>query len=93
MASTVTLDQVKALAERLPPREQLRLVAHIGQRLSGIMPNGSLEAPTEERLPEERVAKADALLQQLDTIADSIEGEFDSARDIREIREERLNRL
>jgi hypothetical protein len=42
---------------------------------------------------KERLAKADALLAKLDAIAESIEGQFDSARDIRELREERANRL
>jgi hypothetical protein len=40
-----------------------------------------------------RLAKADALLAKLDAIAESIEGQFDSAKDIRELREERTNRL
>ena len=40
-----------------------------------------------------RLAKADALLAKLEAIAESIEGRFDSAKDIRELREERTNRL
>jgi hypothetical protein len=40
-----------------------------------------------------RLAKADALLAKLDAIAESIKGKFDSAKDIRELREERTNRL
>jgi hypothetical protein len=35
----------------------------------------------------------DAWLAECDTLAESIEGEFDSAEDIRQIREERANRL
>ena len=46
----------------------------------------------EERARREREAAADALLAELDEIAESIEGEFDSAEDIRRIREERANR-
>jgi hypothetical protein len=42
-----------------------------------------------ERARREREAMADALLAELDAIAESIEGEFDSAEDIRKIREER----
>ena len=41
---------------------------------------------------QEREAMADALLQELDEIAESIEGEFDSAEEIRQIREERASR-
>ncbi len=47
---------------------------------------------SDEKVRKERIAKADALLAKLDAIAESIEGEFDSAKDIREIREERTNR-
>ncbi len=46
---------------------------------------------SDEKVRKERIAKADALLGKLDAIAESIEGEFDSAKDIREIREERTN--
>ena len=42
---------------------------------------------------EQREVEAEALLNELDAIAGSIEGEFDSASDEREIREERANRL
>jgi len=48
---------------------------------------------SDENLRKERIAKAEILLAELDAIADSIKGEFDSAKDIREIREERANRL
>jgi hypothetical protein len=42
---------------------------------------------------QKREALADALLAELDAIAEGIEGQFDSAEDIRQIREERANRL
>lgn len=41
----------------------------------------------------ERELVADALLAELDAIAESIAGEFDSAEDIRLIREERVRHL
>ncbi len=90
MSIKETLDQVEQSAMQLPPTEQLKLMAHISDRLSrlGIT---ALTADTEQ-VQREREARADALLQELDTIAESIEGEFDSAEDIREIREERGNR-
>ncbi|HUT03974.1 MAG TPA: hypothetical protein VM163_08810 [bacterium] len=37
--------------------------------------------------------RADALLRELDAIADSIEGEFDSAQDVQKIRRERADSL
>ena len=34
MADTVTLELVEAMVSQLPPRDQLKLVAHIGEQLS-----------------------------------------------------------
>ena len=48
------------------------------------------ETGTTER---QRGIEADALLKELDAIAGSIEGEFDSAQDIQKIRRERADSL
>jgi len=88
MSNPVSLDNVAAMAAQLPAREQLKLVAQIGERLSN-------EAPTSET-PEERqkhLARVEAFLAEIDAFAATVEGDFDSAKDIREIREERANRL
>lgn len=91
MFTKETLDQVEQLAMQLPPTEQLKLMAHISDKLSRL---GITVPPADaEQVQREREAMADALLQELDTIAESIEGKFDSAEDIRQIREERANRL
>ena len=76
---------------QLPPNEQLKLMAHMSDKLSRL--GITVPRADAEQVQREREAMADALLQELDTIAESIEGEFDSAKDIREIREERGNRL
>jgi hypothetical protein len=91
MSSNVTLEQVEQLVMQLPPTEQLKLMAHMSEQLSRL----GITAPPSaaELVQREREAMADALLQELDGIAESIEGEFDSAEDIRQIREERANRL
>ena len=65
-------------------------MAHISEQLSR---SRMTAPPPAEPAPREREAMADALLQELDAIAESIEGEFDSAEDIRRIREERADRL
>lgn len=91
MSNKVTFEQVEQLAVQLPPSEQLKLVARISEQLSGFMP--TIPPLDMERAQQEREAMADALLSELDAIANSIEGEFDSAEDIRQIREERANRL
>ena len=88
MSDKVTLEQVEQLAVQLPLREQLKLVAHISEWLI-VTP---LVTPTEERgveqvLPE-RLAQVDAWLAQCDKVAELWEGEFDSAADLRRIRDE-----
>lgn len=89
MANTVTFEQVGQLAVQLPPPEQLKLVAFISEQLSGLLRTNSLPSPTAAQRARE--VMADALLADLDAIAESIDGEFDSAEDIRQIREERAS--
>jgi hypothetical protein len=88
MSNHVTLAQVERLAVRLPLPEQLKLVAHISEQLSGL----TVALPLEVQSRRERVAMANALLAELDAIAESVGGTFDSAGDIRQIREERAKR-
>ena len=70
MSDTVTLEHVEQLAVQLPPREQLKLVAHISEWLI-VTP---LVTPTEERgveqVPPERLAQVDAWLAQCDKVAE-----------------------
>jgi predicted Zn-dependent peptidase len=91
MPNSVTFEQVEQLAVQLPPPEQLRLVARISEQLSNLMATIASSGMESER--QEREAMADSLLAELDAIAESIEGNFDSAKDIRQIQEERSNRL
>ncbi len=88
MADTMTLEQVEELAAQLPPTEQLKLVAHICEQLSVILPVMPLREDGEERARQERVAKLDAWLAECDKVAALWEGEFDSAADLRRIRDE-----
>lgn len=91
MTNTVTFEQVGQLAVQLPPPEQLKLVAYISEQLSGLLRTNLLSSSTGAQRARE--VMADALLADLDAIAESIEGEFDSAEDIRQIREERASRI
>lgn len=91
MSNEVTFEQVEQLSVRLPPPEQLKLVARISEQLSNLM--ATIVPPGMESVRQEREAMADALLAELDAIAESLDGNFDSAEDIRQIREERANRL
>ena len=91
MTNNVTLEQVEQLAMQLPAAEQLKLLASISTQLS----DSAIVAPLvdEEADRKAREAQAEALLQEWDAIADSIEGEFDSVATIQELREERIARL
>jgi hypothetical protein len=91
ISNTVTFEQVEQLAVQLPPPEQLKLVAHLSEQLSGLLK--TVQPLDMELTRQKREAIANALLAELDTLAESIEGQFDSAEDIRQIREERTNRL
>lgn len=91
--TTVTIDQVEQLATQLPAAQQLELLARISTQLS----NSVFAAPVADTEAERqaRAARADALMRELDAIADSIEirGECDAAEDLRQIRAERAERI
>ena len=81
------------MASQLPPRDQLKLVAHIGEQLSAGLSTTRAREGADERARHEREVTAEAVLAELDSVAESIEGEFDSAEDLRQIREERAGRV
>jgi hypothetical protein len=89
MSDRWTLEQIQQLAVQLPPQEQLKLMSHLCEQLSV----KQTSVTDEEQARRERLAQVDAWLAECDAVAESIEGEFDSAEDIRQIREERANRL
>jgi len=91
MISPVTLEQVEALGVQLPPQEQLKLLARLSERLSQL-PLTAPE-PVEERQRREYAARVEAWLAACDEVAEQIQGEFDSAEDLRQIREERTGYL
>jgi len=93
MSNRVTLEQLEQQVAQLPPHEQLKLVAHISKQLSAMPLATPTEAIAGERARQERLAKVDAWLAECDAVAESIEGEFDSAEDLRRIREERASCL
>lgn len=77
--STSEFDQVVELVGRLSPREQLRLVAHIGARLSG-----AAEAPLVERLargsPAAVLAALHAPPHVESTLVDELDREIQAGR-------------
>lgn len=91
MTTTVTFEQVEQLAAQLSPPEQLKLVAYLSEQLSGLL-KANLAANSES-VQGMREVMADKLLAELDGVAESIEGQFDSAEDIRNIRAERASHI
>lgn len=76
------LEDVEPLVRQLEPRDQLKLAAEICGSLSA-RPNS---------IAEEEASRRDQMLAALvicDDIANSIGGEFDSAEDVRQIRNQR----
>ena len=92
MPNRVTLEQLEQQVTQLPPDKQLKLVAYIAGQLSAV-PRVVATEEVEEQTRRARIAEVDAWLAECDAVAESIEGEFDSAADLRKIREERANRL
>lgn len=85
MTNKVTLGEAEQLVTQLSPHEQLKLVAWISERLSGLL-----------RLPlgaQQYAAQVEAFLRLSEELAAETVGEVDSAEDIRQIREERASRL
>lgn len=87
----MTFEQVKELVAQLPPQDQLKLVAHIGEQLSQLPP--IVQEPDAERQRREYAARVEAFLKLCDENAAECIGEIDSAEDIRQIREERMSQL
>jgi hypothetical protein len=94
MGEPITLERIETLVGQLTPREQLKLLVQIGERLSdtfGIVPEGENEQ--EQQVQDERLRLARALCEEVEDIANDAHGEFDAADDIRRLREERIRQL
>ncbi|MFB0534936.1 MAG: hypothetical protein ACETWR_08140 [Anaerolineae bacterium] len=84
--------QMEQQVAQLSPQEQLKLVAYIAEQLSATL----LVVPAEEigeQTQRTHLAEVDAWLAECDAVAESIQGEFDSAEDLRQIRKERASQL
>ena len=82
MCGQITLEQLEQQVLLLPPQEQLRIVAHISQRLSAL----PLIVVDEESQQRRREEEADELLALCDAAAEMWNGVFDAVEDIRQIR-------
>lgn len=88
--SSPTFNEVERLVSQLPPPEQLQLAKRIYERHS----EADKPQPGEARpVDAKRRAEIEAWLAKCDAVAEGIVGRFDSAEDIRQIREERASRI
>jgi hypothetical protein len=86
----MTLEEMEELAAQLSPQEQLKLLAHISERLSQLP--SSVQETDAEHQRRNYAVRIETFLAACDEVAEQIEGEFDSAEDLRQIREERVGR-
>jgi len=85
MSVQATLDELKQQITELPFREQLKLVADIGDRLSAIpLTSPQLQS---EQVQMKKMAHVDAWIAECEKVAELWEGSFDSASDLRRIRD------
>jgi hypothetical protein len=89
MSIALTFEELEQQVAQLPPHQQLRLLARISEKLSTFIFNLAPARENEEkRMPQERQVRFDAWLAECDRVADLWEGTFDSAEDLRRIRDE-----
>ena len=89
MFNKVTLEQAERLAVQLTPQEQIKLIACISEWLSKMR----LSEAVEDSWRQSYATRIEAFLKMSDEMAAETIGEVDSAKDIRQIREERTSRL
>ena len=88
MSHQITLEQLEEQAIQLPLHEQLKLIAHLSERLS-LVAQVAPAAESAESLRQQREREADELLALCDAAAELWKGEFDAAEEIRRLRQER----
>jgi len=87
MSINITFNQLNQQVALLPPTEQLKLAAHICERLTDHVFIPATPIVKDAAVLRQKQAKK--LLALCDAAAEMWEGEFDSAEDIRQMREER----
>lgn len=89
MSGEATLDQVEQLVAQLTPRDQIKLIARISQRLS----ERRLPETNEERWQLDYAARVEVFLKMSNEMAAETVGKVESSDDIRQIREDRTSQL
>lgn len=89
MSISLTFEELEQQVTQLPPQQQLRLLARISEKLSAFKLNLAPAKENEEnRMQPEQSTKFEAWLAECDRIAELWEGTFDSAADLRRLRNE-----
>ncbi len=88
MPDKLTLEQLEQQVSQLHPHEQLKLIAHISERLS-LTTQEALGPRNGDSLRQRRQKEADRLVAICNEAAEKWQGRFDAAEDIRRMREER----
>jgi hypothetical protein len=89
MNGKVTLEEVERIAFQLPPNEQLKLIAKIGENLNGLL----YQQIDEEQRRTDHAKRIEDFIKMRDEMKVKTMGETDSVEDIRQIREERMARF
>ena len=77
------------MAAQLPLTERLQLVAHVCEQLSVTLPALTMTQQTPAPQEHGQTAQLTQWLAECDAVAELWTGEFDSANDLRRMREER----
>ena len=89
MADDPSLEQLEELVAQLPPSERLKLAAHICEQLSTAPSQAASEDRARKQGGREVPGELGAWLAECERVAELWSGEFDSAEDLRRIRDER----
>ena len=90
MTESITLEQIETLVVQLPLHDQLRLLAHISERLSTTFPTApEAKRSPQETVPDDRLQLAKMLCDEVDEVLEDTHGEFDAVEDMQRIRQER----
>jgi hypothetical protein len=87
------MEQVERLARQLPPQDQLKLVAHLSEQLSGEVFARPARSSQENATQKDRLLLAEELLQECVGVVDDSQGTSDAAATIRRMRDERMTQL
>ncbi len=89
MAGDLSAEQLEELLAQLPPSDRLKLAAHICEQLSTAPSGAASEDRARKHEGREVPGDLGAWLAERERVADLWDGEFDSAADLRRIRDER----